>query len=60
LSLRGGTLKESAQQRESKMLQDKRLIYAVAAVVVILVIGYAGGWFSGNEPEPAQQEESTN
>ncbi len=42
------------------MLQDKRLVYVVAAVVVILVIGYAGGWFSGSEPEPAQQEETTN
>ena len=42
------------------MLQDKRLLYAVVAVFVILVIGYASGWFSGSEPEPAQQEETTN
>ena len=42
------------------MLQDKRLMYVAAAIVGILVIGYAGGWFSGSEPEPAQQEESTN
>lgn len=42
------------------MLQDKRLFYVVAAVVVILVIGYAGGWFSGSESEPVQQEGTTN
>ena len=43
------------------MLQGKRMWYAVVAVIVILVIGYAGGWFGGDEPEPASTEEqSTN
>lgn len=42
------------------MLQDKRILYAVVAVIVILVLGYAGGWFGGEEPEPAQQEEKAS
>ena len=34
-------------------LKDRRLWYAVAAVIiVILVVGYALGWFTGT-PNPA-------
>jgi hypothetical protein len=34
---------------------DRRIWYAVAAVIVVLlIIAYAGGWF-GAEPIPAQQ-----
>jgi len=38
---------------------EKRHWYIIAAVIVILIIGYALEWFGGSsEPEPeAQQEE---
>ena len=39
-------------------LKDRRLWYAVAAVIiVILVLGYALGWFTGtpNPASPPQQ-----
>lgn len=38
-------------------LKDKRLWYVVAAVIIIvlIVIGYATGWFGGTPaPEPQQ------
>jgi hypothetical protein len=36
-------------------MKDKRLWWAVAAIVVLVVIGYAGGWFGGTPtPEPTQ------
>ena len=38
-------------------LKDKRLWYVVAAVIIIvlIVIGYATGWFGGTlAPEPQQ------
>ena len=39
-------------------LKDKRLWSVVAVIVVLLVIGYAAGWFSGtSEPEPQSQEQ---
>jgi hypothetical protein len=34
---------------------DKRLWYGVAAVIVVLVIAYAAGWFGGT-PTPAPQQ----
>ncbi|MGH1484435.1 MAG: hypothetical protein ACRBM6_38210 [Geminicoccales bacterium] len=38
--------------------KDKRLWYIIGAVIVILVIGYAAGWFGGGaEPEPASEEQ---
>ena len=41
-------------------LKDKRLWYVVAVIVVLLVIGYAAGWFGGtSEPEPQSQEQGT-
>ncbi|MGH1477740.1 MAG: hypothetical protein ACRBM6_03260 [Geminicoccales bacterium] len=45
-----------------KALQkDKRLWYIIGAVIVILVIGYAAGWFGGGaEPEPAPQEQGAD
>jgi predicted Na+-dependent transporter len=44
-----------------KVEMDKRVWYVVAVVIVILLIGYAAGWFGGSpEPAPeAQQEEQT-
>jgi Flp pilus assembly protein protease CpaA len=37
-------------------LKDKRLWWGVAAVIIVLiVIGYAAGWFGGTPvPEPQQ------
>jgi hypothetical protein len=36
-------------------LRDKRLWYGVAAVIVVLlVIAYAAGWFSGTPTPPPQ------
>ena len=41
-------------------LKDKRLWSVVAVIVVLLVIGYAAGWFGGtSEPEPQSQEQGT-
>jgi len=42
------------------MPKDKRLWYIIAAVIAVLVIGYAGGFFGGSEPEPASEEQTTN
>jgi hypothetical protein len=37
-------------------LKDRRVWYAVAAVIIVLIIiGYATGWFSG-APAPAPQQ----
>jgi hypothetical protein len=36
-------------------LKDRRIWYAVAAVIIVLIIiAYAGGWFDA-EPIPTQQ-----
>jgi hypothetical protein len=43
-----------------KMLSDKRLWYAVAAVIVLILIGlYRGSFRSGGEPDiaPTEQQE---
>jgi Flp pilus assembly protein protease CpaA len=34
--------------------KDRRIWYAVAAVIIVLIIiGYATGWFGGGAPAPA-------
>ena len=35
--------------------KDRRLWYVVAAVIVLIIIAYAAGWFGG-EPGPAPQQ----
>ena len=47
------TLREAAMD-----LKDRRLWYAVAAVIVaIVVLGYALGWFTGTpNPAPSPQQ----
>ena len=36
---------------------DKRVWYVVAAVIVVLLIGYSAGWFGGSpEPTPEAQQ----
>jgi hypothetical protein len=45
-------------RREGKRMdfRDRRIWYAVAAVIIVLIIiGYATGWFSG-APAPAPQQ----
>jgi len=45
-----------------ELLQDKRLWVLIAAVVVLLFVGNAAGWFSGGAPQPdapTQQETTT-
>ena len=43
-------------------LKDKRIAVVLAAIVVLLYIGYSAGWFGGDAPEgepPGQQETTT-
>jgi predicted Na+-dependent transporter len=35
--------------------KDRRLWYVILAIIVLIVIGYASGWFGG-EPGPAPQQ----
>lgn len=37
-------------------LRDRRLWYVVAAIVVLIIIGYAAGWFGGEAVPPVTQE----
>ena len=32
--------------------KDRRIWYAVAAVIIVLIIGYATGWFGGEPAVP--------
>jgi hypothetical protein len=35
-------------------MSDKRIWYIVAAVLVLIVIGYGAGWFGGSTPAPEE------
>lgn len=37
-------------------LRDRRLWYVVAAIIVLIIIGYAAGWFGGEPVPPVTQE----
>jgi hypothetical protein len=55
---RGNSSKIETGRREALPMdfKDRRIWYAVAAVIVVLIIiGYASGWFGGT-PAPAPQQ----
>jgi hypothetical protein len=55
---KGISAKIETSRRETRPmdLKDPRIWYAVAAVIIVLIIvGYATGWFGG-APEPAPQQ----
>lgn len=53
---KGISAKIETGRREDRPMdfKDRRIWYAVAAVIIVLIIiGYATGWFGGGAPAPA-------